>query len=229
MESGVLGDIILAMDRKFQFSVGEFYHLYNRGSNKMPVFLDSSDKKRFIKLLFVCNSHKPVVLKTIQGQSLDKIDRGETLVDVGAYCLMPNHFHLLIKEKVENGISEFMKKISTGYSMYFNKRYERTGGLFEGTFKATHANDDEYLKYLFAYIHLNSVKLIEPDWKENGIKDKNAANVFLKGYEFSSHVDYLGVERTESLVLNRRVFPEYFSTLKDFNDMINDWLSFKAG
>ena len=64
--------------------------------------------------------------------------------------------------------------------MYFNKRYERTGGLFEGTFKATHANDDEYLKYLFAYIHLNSVKLIEPDWKENGIKDKNAANVFFK-------------------------------------------------
>lgn len=216
------------MDRKFQFSVGEFYHLYNRGSNKMPIFLDDYYKKRFIKLLFVCNSNKPVVFKTIQGLPLDKIERGETLVDVGAYCLMPNHFHLLIREKMENGISLFMEKLSTAYSMFFNKKNERTGGLFEGTFKATHANDDEYLKYLFAYIHLNPVKLIEPGWKENGIKDKNTANVFLNGYTFSSYADYAGVERVESMILNRKVFPEYFSTLKDFNDMINDWLSFKV-
>src|SRR3989338_2657209 len=123
------------MNRKFQFSVGEFYHLYNRGSNKMPIFLDDSYKKRFIKLLFVCNSKKPVVFKTIQGLPLDEIDRGETLVDIGSYCLMPNHFHLLIREKMENGISLFMEKLSTAYSMYFNKKNERTGGLFEGTFK----------------------------------------------------------------------------------------------
>lgn len=194
----------------------------------MPVFLDDYYKKRFIKLLFVCNSNKPVVFKTIQGLPLDKIERGETLVDVGAYCLMPNHFHLLIREKMENGISLFMEKLATAYSMFFNKKNERTGGLFEGTFKATHANDDEYLKYLFAYIHLNPVKLIEPGWKENGIKDKNTANVFLNGYTFSSYVDYAGVERVESMILNRKVFPEYFSTLKDFNNMINDWLSFKV-
>lgn len=215
------------MNRKFQFSVGEFYHLYNRGSNKMPIFLDDYYKKRFIKLLFVCNSNKPVVFKTIQGLPLDKIERGETLVDVGAYCLMPNHFHLLIKEKLENGVSLFMEKLSTAYSMFFNKKNERTGGLFEGTFKATHANDDEYLKYLFAYIHLNPIKLIEPGWKENGIKDKNKANVFLNGYTFSSYADYTDAERVESMILNRKVFPEYFSTLKDFNNMINDWLSFK--
>lgn len=194
----------------------------------MPIFLDNSDKKRFIKLLFVCNNNKPVVLKSIQGLSLDEIERGETLVDIGAYCLMPNHFHLLIKEKLENGISEFMKKISTGYSMYFNKRYERNGGLFEGTFKATHADNDEYLKYLFAYIHLNPVKLIEPRWKEDGIKDKNTVKAFLNSYTFSSYVDYTDVERVESMILNRKVFPEYFSTLKDFNNMINDWLSFKT-
>ena len=228
MDRYIYDDIILTMDRKFQFSIGEFYHLYNRGSNKMPIFPEVFDKKRFIKLLFVCNSHKPVILKSIQGLSLDEIDRGETLVDIGAYCLMPNHFHLLIKEKAENGISEFVKKVATGYSMYFNKKYERTGSLFEGAFKATHADSDEYLKYLFAYIHLNPIKLIDPEWKESGIKDKDKTNSFLREYVFSSYVDYVKTERMESAILNKKVFPEYFSTAKDFNNMISDWLSFKA-
>ena len=91
---------------------------------------------------------------------------------------MPNHFHILVKEKIENGISKFMGKLTTGYSMYFNKRYDRTGSLFQGVFKSVHADSDEYLKYLFAYIHLNPIKLINPEWKENGIKDKNRANAF---------------------------------------------------
>lgn len=216
------------MNRKFQFSVGEFYHLYNRGSNKMPIFLDDSYKKRFIKLLFVCNSKKPVVFKTIQGLPLDEIDRGETLVDIGSYCLMPNHFHLLIREKMENGISLFMEKLSTAYSMYFNKKNERTGGLFEGTFKAIYANDDDYLKYLFTYIHLNPIKIIDPNWKEEGIKDKNKAKEFLREYVFSSYMDYLGADRPESGIINKQVFPDYFSTQQDFNYTINDWLSFKS-
>ena len=216
------------MNRKFQFSVGEFYHLYNRGSNKMPIFLDDSYKKRFIKLLFVCNSKKPVVFKTIQGLPLDEIDRGETLVDIGSYCLMPNHFHLLIREKMENGISLFMEKLSTAYSMYFNKKNERTGGLFEGTFKAIYANDDDYLKYLFTYIHLNPIKIIDPNWKEEGIKDKNKAKEFLREYVFSSYMDYLGADRPESGIINKQAFPDYFSTQQDFNYTINDWLSFKS-
>ncbi|OHA53242.1 MAG: hypothetical protein A2Z62_01090 [Candidatus Terrybacteria bacterium RIFCSPLOWO2_02_42_20] len=194
----------------------------------MPIFLDDSYKKRFIKLLFVCNSKKPVVFKTIQGLPLDEIDRGETLVDIGSYCLMPNHFHLLIREKMENGISLFMEKLSTAYSMYFNKKNERTGGLFEGTFKAIYANDDDYLKYLFTYIHLNPIKIIDPNWKEEGIKDKNKAKEFLREYVFSSYMDYLGADRPESGIINKQVFPDYFSTQQDFNYTINDWLSFKS-
>ena len=159
---------------------------------------------------------------------MDEIDRGETLVDIGSYCLMPNHFHLLIREKMENGISLFMEKLSTAYSMYFNKKNERTGGLFEGTFKAIYANDDDYLKYLFTYIHLNPVKMIEPDWKELGIKDKSRAGIFLRNYLFSSYADYVGIKRAESAVLNKKAFPEYFSALKDFNNTINDWLAFET-
>jgi len=192
----------------------------------MPIFLDVFDKKRFIKLLFVCNSRKSVVFKSIQGQSLDEIDRGETLVDIGIYCLVPNHFHLLIKEKTENGISEFVKKVATGYSMYFNKKYERTGSLFEGPFKAKRIDTDEYLKYIFSYIHLNPIKIIDSQWKENKITDRVKAKNYLQKYPYSSYFEYIGGKRQEEKILEKDSFPEYFSQPKEFDDFINDWLSF---
>jgi len=215
------------MERKFNFSVGEFYHVYNRGNDKRGIFLNSHDLDRFINLLFVCNSNKPVVFKIIQGESLDTIDRGESLVDIGAYCLMPNHFHLLVREKVEGGISMFMKKLSTGYVMYFNKKNERTGKLFEGAFKATHVDNDEYLKYLFAYIHLNPVKLIDPVWKEKGISDKEKAKEYLNIYKYSSYLDYIGQNREEAALLNKSAFPEYFTDFKEFSDFISEWLGYQ--
>lgn len=215
------------MERKFNLSIGEFYHIFNRGNNKSSIFLNDSDKKRFIKLLYLCNSSVPVVFKTIQGQPLDKIKRGETLVDIGTYCLMPNHFHLLLKEKKEGGISRFLEKMLTGYSMYFNKKYGRTGPLFEGRFKAQHADTDEYLKYLFAYIHLNPVKMIDPEWKENGITDCAKVKEYLEEYDFSSYLDYVSDQnREEELILNKSEFPEYFNSFKEFDEFINEWLNY---
>lgn len=214
------------MERKLEFSIGEFYHAYNRGNNKSLVFLDDKDRQRFQKLLYLCNSTKPVVFKTIQGPSLDKIERGETLLDIGAYCLMPNHFHLLLKEKMENGISLFMRKLLTAYSMYFNKKYERTGPLFESRFKATHLNEDRYLKYIFSYIHLNPVKMIEPKWRENGISDRVKAKAYLEDYKYSSYCDYMGLVRPEKCILNIPAFPEYFSDFKEFEQFIDEWLNY---
>jgi len=212
------------MERKFEFSIEEFYHLYNRGNGKRDIFLNRSDKKRFVKLLFVCNSIKPVVFKIIQGLPLEEIDRGETLVDIGAYCLMPNHFHLLVREKIENGISIFMEKLATAYSMYFNKKNERTGKLFEGVFRATHADTDKYLKYLFSYIHLNPVKLINPNWKEKGIIDIQKSKQFLEKYEFSSYNDYINLNREEKIILNKSVFPGYFEDFKEFKSFIDEFI-----
>ncbi len=214
------------MERKFQFSIGEFYHIYNRGNNKSVIFLDDNDRKRFQKLLYVCNSTKPVVYKTIQGLPLDKIERGDTLVSIGAYCLMPNHFHFLLYEKIEGGISLFIGKVLTAYSMYFNKKYERTGRLFENTFQATHVNKDEYLKYLFSYIHLNPIKLIDSKWKENGIFDQSGAQKYLSNYVYSSYLDYVTNNREESKILNKSAFPEYFINFKEFKQFINEWLSY---
>jgi putative transposase len=218
------------MNRKIVFSTDEYYHVYNRGVEMRDVFLANSDRIRFQELMFLCNSEKPIVhraAKEIQGSTLYQVDRGESLVSIGAYCLMPNHFHILVKEITEGGLVKFMQKLTTGYTMYFNKKQKRVGPLFQGRFKAEHVGRDEYLKYLFAYIHLNPVKLIEPDWKNVGIEDSVAAQQYLKEYDHSSYLDYLGTPREEQLILSRKDFPEYFDKPHEFNDFINDWLEFR--
>jgi len=225
------------VQRKFNFSTGEFYHLYNRGTEKRDIFLDDSDYLRFQTLLYLSNNTEAVHLSNLFSRQnhphreqlmrvVDKIKREGTLVDIGAYCLMPNHFHILVHEKIDNGVSTFMKKLATGYSMYFNKKNERSGALFEGRFKAVHASRDEYLKYLFSYIHLNPVKLIDLKWKEKGIADILKAKEYLKQYSYSSYNDYQGKVRPENIILNQASFPDYFSSDGEFETTINDWILF---
>ena len=127
---------------------------------------------------------------------------------------------------MEGGISKFMSKLTTGYSMYFNKKYERKGSLFQGVFQAQHADSDNYLKYLFSYIHLNPVKLIQSDWKENGIEDIDGAKKYLNDYKYSSFIDYTGNKREENNILNMKAFPGYFESTEDFENNIFDWLEF---
>lgn len=219
------------MLRKNEFAQENYYHIYNRGTEKRNIFLNENDYLRFIVLLYLCNNTEPVVLKDLltQGRSLGDIfhiKRKETIINIGSYCLMPNHFHLLLKEKKEDGIVNFMRKAGTAYSMYFNKKNERTGRLFESTFKANLVDSDEYLKYLFAYINLNPVKLIEPEWKERGIMDTDSANDFLNNYQWSSYGYYTGQKQTD-FILAPKEFPEYFENNKEFKDFIEDWLNYK--
>ena len=216
------------MSRLITFSPKEYYHCYCRGTEKRKIFLDKKDYLRFIHLLFVCNGKNKIHLSDHGKKSFDEIfglDRGELLVNIGAYVLMPNHFHLLIREKEKGGISLFMQKLMTAYVMYFNKKYQRTGVLFEGKFRAQHANQGNYLKYLFAYIHLNPLKLINPKWKENGIKNTTEAKEFLRQYKYSSYADYLKEERVQKMILSPEEFPDYFPTKNDFEKEIFDWIS----
>ncbi|HRZ30652.1 MAG TPA: transposase, partial [Candidatus Paceibacterota bacterium] len=198
------------MNRKFNFSVGEFYHVYNRGVEKRIIFTCDEDYYRFIGLLYLANSEESFSFRDIakgesSGQSLFDYKRGESLVDIGSYCLMPNHFHLLLKEKKEGGISLFVSKVCTGYSMYFNKKYEHVGTLFQGPFGATYLDSDNYLKYIYSYIHLNPVKLINSDWRETGISNLPKTKDFLANYKYSSYLDYLGISRSEGKILNKKV------------------------
>jgi putative transposase len=140
--------------RKEEFAKGEYYHIYNRGVDKRKIFLGVRNYARFLQNLEDFNTTDPNWKKTsaeFQGLALNK----EPLVRIIAYCLNPNHYHLILKQTTEKGIPDFMQRIGTGYTMYFNKKNKRTGSLFQGTFKAIHIDSNEYLLYLSAYINHN--------------------------------------------------------------------------
>jgi putative transposase len=218
---------------------GEYFHVYNRGNSKQEIFLNDKDKDRFVKLLYLSNSKKGVCFRDdIIDQKIDAWDfeREETLVSIGAWVLMPNHFHIYItsrkpgfRENEENkaNITLFMHKLCVGYAKYFNKKNKRVGVLFEGPFKSVHIENDNQAKYLFSYIHLNPIKLIDSEWKKNGIKDTNCALEFLNDYKWSSYQDHRGFLRKENKILDLKNFPEYFSDIKDFDLEIFSWLRYK--
>ncbi len=217
------------MTRLKPFVPGEFFHVYNRGTNKMKIFLNDYDYSRFQMLLYTANSKE-----TIRFSDIDKkdpyrvweIERGETLVDVGAYIIMPNHFHILIRSKNEKDTALFLQRILLSYSKYFNYKNERNGTLFQGKSKAEHIKDDLYLRYIYTYIHLNIVKIIQADWKDVGIKKMEKVKEYLNKYKYSSFTDYKGIERPEGKILNKKAFPEYFQTVKDFEKEIDDFLNY---
>ena len=136
--------------RNIIFSEGEYYHLYNRGVDKRVVFSRTPDYKRFLAYLYILNSTESVrPTDILEKNNFDRAmtqRRGEQLVSIGAYCLMPNHFHLYVTPRIDDGISRFMQKVSTAYTMYFNKKYERSGALFQGTFKAQHVHRDVHAR-----------------------------------------------------------------------------------
>lgn len=211
------------------FAVGEYYHVYNRGTEKRLIFLDEADYTRFISLLYLCNSSLSIHRSDYANTPLNiliTLPREKLLVDIGAYCLMPNHFHLLLHEHIEGGISIFMQKISTAYTMYFNKRYERNGSLFQGRFQAEHLSTDNYLKYIFAYIHLNPIGLIDGGWKNHSIKDKTKVYNHLSFYQFSSYLDYVdkNSRNPQGNIINKTAFPEYFLAPMDFKSYLQDWV-----
>jgi putative transposase len=214
--------------RTISLVVGEFYHLYNRGVDKRTIYLDAHDYRRFVELMYLCNSSAAIDVRTIHKDhsSAFEFEVGEPLVAIGSYCLMPNHFHILATPLIEGGLSTFMGKLGTGYSMYFNKKYKRTGALFQGTFKSQHTNTDEYLKYLYAYIHLNPVKLIDSSWKEEGIKDAAKSFDFAASFQYSSLSDYLGQKREENKILDPRPFPEYLLNPNDIKKELFEWLTY---
>ena len=111
--------------------------------------------------------------------------------------------------------------------MYFNLRYDRSGALFQGKFKSEHAHTDRYLKYLIAYVHLNPLKILDPTWKEFGIKNKVETESYLEQYEYSSYIDYLGKGRPQHAVINTAALPQYFESPKAFKANMHEWLSFR--
>ncbi len=218
------------MSRETSFIPNEYYHIYNRGVNKMVIFNDSLDYDRFQSLLFFVNSKRTGKLSDLSKSShpVWEFERGETLVDIGAYTLMPNHFHLLIRSKSKEDVALFLQRLQMSYTKYFNIKNERSGVLFQGKSKANHIIGDNYLKYIFSYIHLNIIKLIQKDWREASIKDIDKAIEYLSKYKYSSYLDFDEEERNEEKILDKSAFPEYFPTSELFKKEIFEWLNYKT-
>lgn len=181
-------------------------------------------------LLYLCNDTDPVNLEEHfrKGRGFTKIfetQRSKPIVAIGAWCLMPNHFHVLCREITEGGLQKFMRKLSTGYSMYFNTKRQRTGALFEGRFKAQHVDSDRYLRYMYSYISLNPVKLVpgEGSWKEVGIQDSDTVASFLEKYPYSSYGKSEGKRLFDGIV-QPQYFPEYYQDVDDMEREVLDWL-----
>ncbi len=176
-------DILEESMQREPFVEGEFYHVYNQGVEKRNICSDEYDANRFLVSMSIFNSVDPIgsiYEQSFEGKQSNKLGgrtakSNERLVNIVAYCLNPNHFHLLLEQVAEKGISEFMKRLSGGYTWYFNNRYKRRGHLFQGPFRSIHVNTDKYLLHLSAYINLNNrvhqiddelAKLVRSSWSE---------------------------------------------------------------
>ena len=223
------------MLRKDPFITGEYYHIYNRGIDKRVIFKTKNDFERFIMLLYISNSlnEKSFRLDDLINKNhksfeeILSIKKEGQLVSIGAWCLMPNHFHILLRQEADGGITKFMKKLGTAYSMFFNIKYQRHGALFGGLFKSKLVgNDDNYMRKLFAYINLNPLDIKFSGWENNLHKfNKNEMKEFVKNYRYSTYSDFLSANRKEYNILNLKNFPNYFEHINSFEDFINNFLN----
>lgn len=149
--------------------------------------------------------------------------RKKRLVDILVFSLMPTHFHLLLRQRIDRGISRFMNKLGIGYVMYFNQKYNRSGALFGGRFKAVHVTRQEHLEYLFYYIHFNCLDLIDAGWRVGSIRDYNKMMAALNRYRWSSHLDYWGKKNFPS-VTQRDFFRKIIGIEGDYQGAIEQWL-----
>lgn len=198
--------------RKAVLAPGYFYHVFNRGVEKRDIFMNPRDYERFLRTAkyYQYSGPKPKFSRLTQ-VGLKKFDPvlNRKLVEIISYCLMPNHFHLLLKQLVKNGISVFISQICNSYTKYFNTKNNRVGALFQGVFQAVLVDSDEQLIHLSRYIHLNPlVSLL--------VKD-------LKAYPWSSYNQYTqGIEgmcSTElilSLFSNKEEYAKFIQDQADY-------------
>ena len=156
---------------------------------KRVTFENEPDYRRFIELLYLSNTFGSIQRSTLSRfarKDIFNIPRRDPLVSIGAFCLMPNHFHVLLKTDHEDGITRFMRKLMTAYTMYFNMNRARTGNLFMKPFRSLHVDDDRYFQHVIQYIHSNPAELYEPGWKQGVVDDLDSLIQRLITYPYSS-------------------------------------------
>ena len=171
--------------RKDPFITGEYYHVFNRGIEKRNIFVDVLDVERFLESMRLFNSADPIgSLFELSFNKTEKLGgltaKSKKLADFVAYCVNPNHYHFILRQLRDGGISELMKRLG-GYTWYFNNRHKRVGSLFQGTFKSVYIDSNDYLLHLSSYVNLNdkthqlgglTAKLVRSSWDEYVGKSK---------------------------------------------------------
>lgn len=227
--------------RREQFINGEFYHVVTRRLEDRLLFKDIDDYYRGIFSIYEFNTTNPVEIlerrkvraaikkAQAQGDPLSSVDIRDKLVEVVVLCLMPNHIHLLVRQLKEGGITKFMNKFGAGYSAYFKRKHgeKRKGYFFQGRFVSVHIKTDEQLKTVFVYIHANPLSLIEPNWKEKGIKNPEKAIEFLKNYKWSSYLDYIG-KRNFPSATEREFILKIMGGEQGCKDFVEKWIKHKG-
>ena len=182
--------------RKTQIAPGEYYHICNRGVNKQVIFHNTRDYFRFLFLILYFQSSETfdqlgrVVDKFVQHRVLDiaEIVIKKRTVELVSFCIMPNHFHLILREITEGGISTYMQRVLNAYGKYYNTKYEKSGHVFQGPYRAVHIKDDRQLLHAAAYIHKNPREI--KGWTNR--EDK---------YQWSSYSDYIKDNRWGDLLI----------------------------
>ncbi|MCK5027652.1 MAG: transposase [Candidatus Pacebacteria bacterium] len=199
--------------KKTQLVNGEYYHVYNRGVDKRMIFQDEKDYFKFLRNLkdFNNNSYYEQRIKELRPKIYKIKERGSFILDkektvsIVAYSLLPNHFHLILKQLTDKGISNFMHKIGTSFTNHFNKKHDRSGYLFQGPYKAVHINNDDYLLWLSGYINSN-VEIHGIEKAEN--------------YKWSSYDTFLG-KRKNKLLGDIDIVLSRFKNSKEYENYVD--------
>jgi putative transposase len=209
------------------FSTGEIYHCYNRGVDKRVIYTKTPEYSYFVHLLYELNdgnsannTARNLTLHEHPKRPRERTDDREKLVDILAFTLMPNHYHLLLRQRVDNGIPKFMQKVGTGYTMYFNEIHDRSGALFQGRYKSVHIENGRQMLYIPHYIHLNPLDL-NGRGSTSTIKD---AGEFLMKYKWSSYPDYVGGCAFPS-VTDRGFILDLFGGIQKYKKDITQFIS----
>ena len=185
-----------------QSGIGEYFHIYNRGNSKNNIFLNDDDFKFFI--LKINQNLFPSIYNQNRIHSTPIPENSFSII---SYCLMPNHFHFLVKQNSTVTISKLILKVCTSYSKYFNKKYEKVGHVFQDQFKQVFIEDNSYLLWLSAYIHLNP---------KVARLTNNAGD-----YKWSSYADYIGLNKS-SINCEKELIINQFSGCSDYNNFVED-------
>ncbi|MEA3463728.1 MAG: transposase [Patescibacteria group bacterium] len=181
---------------KIKFQNNYYYHIYNRGVDKRNIFME--EQKTAI------SAPSAVAALGADIADIEILKKLPKLVEIICYCLIPNHYHLILKQLVDNGISMFMHKLADSYSHYFNKKYDRLGSLFQGTYQAIHINTDSYLLWLSGYVNGN-------------IEIHKIAKA--EKWPWSSYLDYLG--KRNGTLYNKKVILDQFQDIKEYKNLVN--------